>query len=64
MNISRGEFLKLGLVGGAALLLPFGIAGCSSVGQDLTGRLLRSEARLSEPFRVLLPVSPVLRACF
>jgi spore coat protein A, manganese oxidase len=53
--------LKLGLMSGAALVLPLGAQGCSSVGQDLTGRLLRSEARLPEAFRVPLPVPPVLR---
>src|SRR5918994_4457152 len=61
MKISRSEFLKLGLMGGTALVLPFGTPGCTSVGQNLTGRLLRSEARLPEPFRVPLPVPPVLR---
>jgi spore coat protein A, manganese oxidase len=60
-KISRREFLKLGLVSGAALVLPLGAQGCSSVGQNLTGRLLPSEARLPEPFRVPLPVPPVLR---
>jgi hypothetical protein len=54
MKISRRKFLKLGLMGGTALVLPLGAARCSSVGQDLTGRLLRSEAGLPEPFRVPL----------
>ena len=35
---TRKEFLKLGLAGGAALALPFGVSGCSSGGQ--TGALL------------------------
>jgi hypothetical protein len=53
MNISRKEFLKLGLVAGVGLVRPFGVA--------LTGNLLRSKTRLPEPFRVPLPVPPVLQ---
>jgi spore coat protein A len=55
---TRKEFLKLGLAGGAALALPFGVSGCSSGNQ--TGALLRSSAPLPEPFSVPLPVPPVL----
>jgi spore coat protein A len=60
MKISRREFLKLGLMGGTALVLPFGASACSSLGDDSTGNLLPSRARLPEPFRVPLPVPPVL----
>src|SRR5215218_5463955 len=55
---TRKEFLKLGLAGGTALALPFGVSGCSSGNQ--TGALLRSSATLPEPFSVPLPVPPVL----
>jgi len=58
MEISRREFLKLGLAGGVALTLPFGASGCS--GEGSTGTLLQSKAKLPEPFRVPLPVPPVL----
>ncbi len=60
MKISRGKFLKLGLMGGAMLVLPFGASACSGSREGSTGNLLRSEARLPRPFRVPLPVSPVL----
>jgi spore coat protein A len=58
MRISRKEFLKLGLAGGAALTLPFGTSGCSS--GDQRGTLLRTSAPLPGPFSVPLPVPPVL----
>src|ERR671921_2019762 len=58
MEISRREFLKLGLAGGVALALPFGASACS--GEGSTGTLLSSKARLPEPFRVPLPIPPVL----
>src|SRR5215216_2635951 len=61
MEISRREFLKLGLVAGAGIALPFGASACSSPGQDLTGRLLRSKARLPEPFEVPLSLPPVAK---
>ena len=32
MKVSRKEFLKLGLVSGAVLTLPFGAYACSSLG--------------------------------
>jgi spore coat protein A, manganese oxidase len=59
MEISRREFLKLGLAGGVALALPFGTSACS--GEGSTGTLLPSRAKLPAPFRVPLPVPPVLR---
>ena len=55
---TRKEFLKLGLVGGVALALPFGASGCSSGNQ--TGALMRSSAPLPEPFSIPLPLPPVL----
>lgn len=58
MKVSRKRFLRVGLAGGVALALPFG--ACSSPGDDSTGNLLPSEARLPGPFRVPLPVPPVL----
>ena len=67
MTFSRKEFLRLGLVGGAGLLLPFGLAGCgcSSGGgnnscQGSAGVMLESAAELPEPFTAPLPVPPVL----
>jgi spore coat protein A, manganese oxidase len=59
MEISRREFLKLGLAGGVALALPFGTSACS--GEGSTGTLLPSKARLPGPFKVPLPVPPVLQ---
>ena len=59
MEISRREFLKLGLAGGVALALPFGASACS--GEGSTGTLLPSKAKLPEPFKVLLPVPPVIQ---
>ena len=56
MEISRRQFLKLGFAGGLALALPLG--ACS--GEGSTGTLLPSKARLPEPFKVPLPVPPVL----
>ena len=61
MSISRREFLKLGLAGGVALALPFGASACSSPDSGSTGTLLPSKAKLPEPFRVPLPVPPVLK---
>ena len=60
MSISRKEFLKMGLAGGLALAFPFGPSACSSSGAGSTGTLLPSTARLPAPFRVPLPVPPVL----
>ncbi len=60
MEISRRRFLKLGLMGGAALALPFGASACSPSGEGSTGTLLPSRAKLPGPFRVPLPVPPVL----
>ena len=61
MRISRREFLKLGLAGGAMLAFPFGASACSSLGDAPMGNLLRSKARLPESFRNPLPVPPVLQ---
>lgn len=60
MSISRREFLKLGLAGGVALALPFGASACSSPDSGSTGTLLPSRAKLPDPFRIPLPVPPVL----
>ena len=58
MEISRREFLRLGLAGGLALALPFGASACS--GEGSTGTLLPSRAKLPDPFKVPLPIPPVL----
>ena len=58
MEISRREFLKLGLAGGVALAFPFGTSACS--GEGSTGTLLQSKAKLPDPFKVPLPLPPVL----
>ncbi|HEY6580787.1 MAG TPA: hypothetical protein VIZ60_06590, partial [Rubrobacter sp.] len=58
MELSRKEFLKLGLAGGVALALPFGAYACS--GEGSTGTLLTSRAKLPKPFTVPLLVPPVL----
>jgi spore coat protein A len=60
MKMSRKRFLRLGLAGGVALALPFGASACSWRGDDSTGNLLLSRARLPGPFRVPLYVPPVL----
>jgi spore coat protein A len=62
MKVSRKEFLRLGLVGGAMLAVPFGTSKCSSRSVDLTGHLLRSKVRLPEPFQVPLPIPPVMKS--
>ena len=59
MEISRREFLKLGLAGGVALTLPFGTSACS--GEGSTGTLLPSRVKLPKPLKVPLPVPPVLQ---
>jgi spore coat protein A, manganese oxidase len=62
MKMSRGEFLKLGLVAGAVLVLPLGTSACSfRSNEGSTGSLLRSQARPPQPFQVPLPVPPVLK---
>jgi spore coat protein A len=58
MEISRREFLKLGLAGGVALALPLGASACS--GEGSTGTLLPSRAKLPEPLEVPLPIPPML----
>jgi spore coat protein A, manganese oxidase len=66
MKISRKEFMRLGLAGGAGLFLPFGLSGCSGLtagnnsAEGSAGTLLESATRLPEPFTVPLPVPPVL----
>ena len=66
MKFSRKEFLRLGLASGAGLLLPFGASGCGGLlagnnsAEGSAGTLLRSAAKLPEPFNVPLPVPPVL----
>ena len=60
MNISRGEFLKLGVMAGAGISLPFGASACSGSGEGSTGSLLRSRTKLPRPFGVPLPVPSVL----
>ena len=69
MKISRREFLKLGLVGGAGLALPLGASACSLFpkgGANIetnssAGNVLKSTANLPEPFTVPLPVPPVAK---
>jgi spore coat protein A len=69
MRYSRGEFLRLGLFGGAGLFLPLGVAGCGAIPQgggnvsteDSAGAVLRSALPLPEPFTVPLPIPPVLK---
>jgi FtsP/CotA-like multicopper oxidase with cupredoxin domain len=56
MEISRRQFLRLGLAGGVALAFP--LVGCS--GEGSTGTLLPSRAKLPKPFKVPLPIPPVL----
>ena len=60
MEISRKRFLKLGLAGGVALTLPFGMSACSGSGDGSTGTLLPSKAKLPKLFQTPLPVPPVL----
>jgi len=60
MKISRKRFLKLGLAGGVAVAFPFGASACSGSDAGSTGTLLPSKAKLPRPFRVPLPVPPVL----
>lgn len=55
MTLSRRDVLRL--AGGAAIAIPFASA-CSGSGS--TGALLVSRAELPQPFRVPLPVPPVL----
>src|ERR671914_403960 len=60
MKLSRREFLRLGLVAGTGVALPFSGSACSGSGEGSTGTLLPSKAKLPEPFRVPLAVPPVL----
>src|SRR5688572_27821357 len=61
--ITREEFLKLGLVGGAGLVLSSGTSVSSPRRRSraVTGNLLRSKVHLPEPFRLPLVVPPVLK---
>src|SRR3712207_3272556 len=63
MAITRKEFLKLGLVGGAGLALSSGASTALPLrkGNRTTGNLLRSAAQLPKPFKIPLFVPPVLR---
>lgn len=66
MKLSRKDFLRLGLAGGAGLFLPFGVLGCGGLttgnnsAQGSAGALLKSSARLPEPFTISLHIPPVL----
>src|SRR5688572_31340779 len=69
MKLSRRTALRMGLVGGVGLLLPVGIATCGSnsgsgganvTTQSSAGSLLKSAAKLPEPFTVPLPIPPAL----
>ena len=56
----------MGMKGAAVLYLPFGASGCGGLTagnnstQGSAGTLLKSAAKLPEPFRVPLPIPPVL----
>jgi spore coat protein A len=70
MKLSRRQLIRLGLVGGVGLLLPAGAVACTNgivasggannSAQGSAGTVLKSAARLPEPFTVPLPVPPVL----
>ncbi len=66
MGLSRKEFLRLGLAGGAGLLLPLGVSGCGGLtagnnsAEGSAGAVLESAARLPRPFTVPLPMPSVL----
>jgi spore coat protein A, manganese oxidase len=60
MAFTRKEFLKLGLLGGAGIALSSGAASARRRAGATTGYLLRSKARLPEPFTIPLRVPPVL----
>src|SRR5215204_2291521 len=63
MALTRGEFLKLGLVGGAGLAFSSGTSASSPSGRanGTTGNLLRSKVQLPKPFMIPLLVPPVLK---
>src|ERR687892_2013353 len=62
MALTRKEFLKLGVVGGAGLALSSGASASSPWGRArTTGNLLRSKAQLPKPFMIPLFVPPVLK---
>jgi spore coat protein A, manganese oxidase len=65
VKLSRKDFLRLGLAGGAGLFVPLGASGCglfagNNSAEGSAGTLLESTARLPEPFAVPLSVPPVL----
>ena len=66
MKLSRKEFLRLSLAGGVGLFLPFGASGCGGLfsgnnsSEGSAGALLKSAAKLPEPFTIPLPIPPVL----
>ena len=57
MTLSRGEFLKLGVAGGAGLLLPVGTFGTAF---SRAGAVETLESPPVQPFAVPLPIPPVL----
>src|ERR671910_767992 len=57
MTLSRGEFLKLGVAGGAGLLLPVGTFGTALARARTVENL---ESPPVQPFAVPLPMPPVL----
>ena len=57
MTLSRGEFLKLGVAGGAGLLLPVGTLGTALARARTVENL---ESPPVQPFAVPLPIPPVL----
>jgi len=60
MKLSRREFLRLGLVAGTGVALPFSASACCGSGEGSTGTLLPSKAKPPERFRMPLPIPPVL----
>ena len=65
MKLSRNEFLRFSLAGGAGLLLTSSFSRCGLLAgnnstQGSAGTLLESAARLPQPFEAPLPVPPVL----
>ena len=63
MKISRKEFMRLGLAGGAGLFLPFDLTGCGGLtagnnsAEGSAGMLLKSAVRLPEPFTATCSVA-------
>src|SRR5215213_8276724 len=61
MALTRKEFLKRGLVGGAGLALSSGVSSPWGRANRTTGNLLHSKAQLPKPFMNPLFVPPVLK---